>query len=274
MDIRILECRKFSAPHTKTGLRIIKDYEIDLEIGEPRTVIIDGVPHIIERGNVCVRKPGQTVHGKGTQNTVLLTLDFSGNQPDKNYSRNLPGPRQAIFEHPLLEHIGGVIVPYSENTFIPIYNELLAVAHTDAEAAGYLVLELLHKLNAEIYRREYTKRKPTETACSKVLHYLKENLEKPIHLEALAAMVHLDKSYFVRLFRETYGQTPIQLLIRLRMELACDLIANTDLPVGQIAQQCGYPSPSYFSAEYKKHYGITPATHRRMRQSDPEKRCL
>ena len=262
MDIRILECRKFSSPHLKSGSRMIKDYEIDLEIGEPRTVIIDGVPHAIERGNVCVRKPGQTVHGKGTQNTVLLTLDFSGVQPDKNYSRNIPGPRQALCPDPLLEHLSGVIVPYSENTFIPIYNELLATAHTDAQAAAFLVLELLHKLNAEVCRREYGKRKPTETACSKVLHYIKDNLEKPIRLEDLSAMVHLDKSYFLRLFRETYGLTPIQMLIQLRMEQACDLITNTDLPIGQIAQRCGYPSLSYFSAEYKKRYGVTPATHR------------
>lgn len=262
MDIRILECRKFTFPHLPSGSRTVKDYEIDLEIGEPRTVIIDGVPHTIGRGNICVRKPGQTVHGRGTQNTVLLTLDFSGKQSSKNYSRNIPGPRQAICQHPLLDNLSGVIIPYTENTFIPIYNELLTVAHTDAEAARYLVLELLHKLNAEVFRRRYNTRKPPETTCSKILNYLKENLHKPIRLEDLSGMVHLDKSYFVRLFRDTYGLTPIQMLIRLRMELACDLITGTDLPIGQIAQRCGYPSPSYFSAEYKKHYGVTPATHR------------
>lgn len=262
MDIRILECRKFSSPHTKNGHRMVKDYEIDLEVGEPRTVIIDGAPHTIERGHVCIRKPGQTVHGIGTQNTILLTLDFSGTQSAQNYSRNIDGPRQPLCADPLLEQLSGVIVPYSENTFIPIYNELLTTAHTDAEAAGFLVRELLHKLNAEICRREYAKRKPTETVCSKVLHYIKENLDQSIQLEQLAAMVHLDKSYFVRLFRETYGKTPIQLLIHLRMELACDLITNTDLPIGQIAQKCGYPSSSYFSSEYKKHYGVPPARHR------------
>jgi AraC-like DNA-binding protein len=214
---------------------------------------------------VCIRKPGQTVHGIGTQNTILLTLDFSGTQSAQNYSRNIEGPQQPICTDPLLEHLSGVIAPYSENTFIPIYNELLSTAHTDTEAAGFLVLELLHKLNAEVFRREYSKRKPTETVCSKVLHYIQEHLEDSIRLEELAAMVHLDKSYLVRLFRDTYGQTPIQLLIRMRMELACDLIANTDLPIGQIALQCGYASPSYFSAEYKKHYGVTPAMHRNIR---------
>ena len=265
MDIRILECRKFSSPRTKTGHRQVKDYEIDLEIGEPRAVVIDGVSHAIGRGHVCIRKPGQIVHRVGAQNTILLTLDFSGTQTSQNYSRNIAGPRQPICSHPLLEQLGGVIVPYSENTFIPIYNELLATAHTDAETAGYLVLELLHKLNAEVCRREYAKRKPAETVCSKVLHYIKENLDRPIQLEQLAAVVHLDKSYFVRLFRETYGQTPIRLLIHLRMELACDLITNTDLPIGEIARQCGYTDPSYFSAEYKKHYGVTPTMHRNKR---------
>lgn len=265
MEIRILECRKFSSPHTKTGFRLVKDYEIDLEIGDPRTVIVDGAPYTMERGNVCFRKPGQTVHGKGLQNSILLTLDLSGKQPRTNYSRNIPGPLQTLCDDPLLEQLSGVIVPYAENTFIPIYNELLSVAFSDPEAARCLVMELLHKLNAEVFRREYAKRKPTETACSKVLHYMTENLEKPLNLEQLSAMVHLDKSYFVRLFRETYRKTPIQMLIHLRMELACDLISNTDLPIGQIAQRCGYASPSYFGAEYKKHYGVTPATHREKR---------
>ena len=262
MEIRILECRKFTSPHLKTGQRIVKDYEIDLEFGDPRTVIIDGVPHPIQRGNVCIRKPGQTVHGKGTQNTILLTLDFSGTQSPANYSRNIPGTFQPLCNHPLLEPLNGVVIPFSENTFIPIYNEPLTVAFTDPEAAQCLLMELLHKLNAEVFRREYTKCKPVETACSKALHYIQEHLDQPIRLEQLAAMVHLDRSYFIRLFRDTYGQTPIQLLIRLRMELACDLISNTDLPIGQIALQCGYAAPSYFSAEYKKYYGVTPAAHR------------
>ena len=262
MAIKILECRKYSGLLTKTGWRTIKDYEIDLEVGEQRFVIIDGNAYPIQRGNVCIRRPGQTVTGQGFQNSILLTLDFSDSQSTEHYSRNIPGPLQPLCDHPLLERLGGIIVPYSENTFIPIYNELLNVAFTDAHAAECLVMELLHKLNAEFYRREYTKQKPAETACSKVLHYISENLEKPITLEQLADMVHLDKSYLVRLFRSTYGKTPIRMLIQLRMEHASDLVTGTDMPIADIAATCGYPSASYFTAEYKKHFGTTPLKQR------------
>lgn len=262
MTIKILECRRFAAPCSKGGRRIVKDYEIDLEVGEPRTVIIDSIAYPIQRGNIRICKPGQQIVGQGFQNSILLTLDFSDFPAPVHYSRNIQGPQQPLCDFPLLERLSGVVVPYSENTFIPIYNELLTVAFTDAGAAECLVMELLHKLNAELYRREYTARKPVETACSKVLRYLKENLEKPISLESLAAMVHLDKSYLVRLFRNTYGQTPIQLLIQLRMEYACDLVTNTDMPIADIAAACGYSSASFFTAEYKKHFYTTPMKHR------------
>jgi AraC-like DNA-binding protein len=70
----------------------------------------------------------------------------------------------------------------------------------------------------------------------------------------------------VRLFRETYGQTPIKMLIDMRLEHACDLIANTEMPVAEIAAACGYSSASYFIAEYKKHFGITPLRQRQQPQ--------
>lgn len=262
MTIKILECRKFSGHILKSSRRVSKDYEIDLEIGDQRTTIIDGVAYPTRRGNVRICKPGQQIDGRGYQNSILLTLDFSGSQASEHYSRNIPGPQQPLCDLPLLENLSGVIVPFSENTFIPIYNELLTVAFTDPKAAELLVMELLYKLNAEFYRREYAKVKPTETACSRVLYYMNDNLEKNITLEQLADMAHLEKSYLVRRFRSTYGITPIKMLIQLRLDHACDLITCTDMPVGDIAVACGYPSASYFTAEYKKHFGVTPLQHR------------
>ncbi len=267
MAIKILECRIYSGPHTRTGERIVKDYEIDLELGESRILFLDNKSYPIRKGNVTIHKPGQRINGQGYQNSILLTLDLSDTQSQGPYSRNIPGPQQPATDFYLLQNLGSVIVPFSENAFLPIYNELLTSAFTDQTAAEYLVMELLYKLNAEQCRTEYTKRKPTETACSRVLHYLKDNLEQPITLESLAEMVHLDKSYLVRLFRSTYGVTPIKMLIQLRIERACDLITTTDLPIGQIATACGYTSAAYFTAEYKRYMGCTPAAHRNNRRA-------
>lgn len=273
MPVNILECRRFSSTYslTKKVMRTVKDYEIDLELGHERLVVIDEVPQLIRRGNICVRKPGQVIYGLSTQASltqisILLTVDFSGQQSGDYYSRNIDGPIQKHWDSPLLDQLGGVIVPYSENTFIPIYNELLSLAFTDREAAETLVMELIYRLNAEVCRQNYIKNKPTETPCSKVLNHIKNNLEQEITLESLAELVHLDKNYLVRLFKDTYGQTPIKTLIDMRMERACDLITNTNMTISDIATACGYSSASYFTAEYKKRYGNTPLRQRLSKQ--------
>ena len=268
MPINILECRRFSATYkpSKT-VRVVKDYEIDLELAFERLLYIDEVPHLIRGGNICIRKPGQTVHGSNScelikQSSILLTVDFSGEQDDDRYTRNVAGPLQKIWDSPLIENLNGVIVPHSERTFVPIYTELVNLANSDKKAAEILIMELLYRLNAEVCRQNYAKNKPAETPCSKVLNYIKNNLEQEITLESLAAMVHLDRNYLVRLFKEAYGQTPINTLIDMRMERACDLITNTSMSIAQIAIACGYSSPSYFTAEYKKRFGITPLSQR------------
>lgn len=268
MSVSILECRQFSATyHQVKKVRVVKDYEIDLELGGDRLVYIDDVPYRICRGSVCIRRPGQTIYGQDTkasitQNTILLTVDFSGAQSAERYTRNVDGPIQKAWELPLLAHLGSVVVPTSENAFIPIYGELLRLDFTDRKAAELLVMQLIYQLNAEVCRQNYVKNKPVETPCNQILRYMKNNLDKAITLEALAEQVHLNKSYLVRLFKETYGQTPIKMLIDMRMEYACDLIVNTNMPISRIAAACGYLAPSYFIAEYKKHFGVTPAKQR------------
>lgn len=270
MSVQILECRRFTGTYIPLSKeRTVKDYEIDLELGNSRTVKIDGEEVVLRRGDVCIRKPGQRICGKSTgvpitQTSILLTVDFSGQQDPERYSRNVEGRLQKPWDSSLLDQLGTVVTPYSEGTFTPVYRELLGLDFSDRKAAKMLVMELIYKLNAEVCRRSYTQNKPRDTHASTVLQYIRENLHREVILEELADLVHLNKNYLVRLFRETYGQTPIKMLIDMRLEHACDLIANTEMSITEIAAACGYSSASYFIAEYKKHFGITPL---RQRQS-------
>lgn len=267
--MNILECRRFSADYRPNqNLRTVKDYEIDLELGNDRVLVIDGTPYTLHRGDVCIRRPGQTVCGQDTgsllhQTTVLLTVDFSDQQPAEHYIRHMEGPVQTPWDSPLLDGLGSVVTPHGEGQFIPIYQELLSLDPTERTAAEMLVLELLYKLNAEVCRQSYMKHKPSKTPCGIVLQYMKSNLNRDLSLDELAQQVHLNKNYLVRLFKENYGQTPIKMLIDMRMEHGCDLITNTDMPIAEIAATCGYSTAAYFIAEYKKHFGTTPLRQRK-----------
>lgn len=259
MQIKILECRKFESPaplipHPRT----VCDYEIDLETGAPRTMFIDGIPHIVKRGDISIRFPGQQIYGEGKQSSVLLTLDFSGKKSAINYSRNMEHTLQAPIKDDILDDIKGVLSPVSEYTFLPLYEELLSLSPNDFEAAEALIMELIYKIKAEYYRKKYKEKKPKRNYASTTLNYIKNNLEKSITLDNLAEQVNLNKSYLVRLFKSTYGQTPMQMLFSLRMEKAYDLIINTNMSVSEIAFECGFASDSYFIAGYKKHFKETP----------------
>ena len=272
MDMQILECRLFTGTYVQSQKeRTVKDYEIDLELGNRREVVIDGVRYTLQRGDVCIRRPGQRIRGGDgkipvTQTTILLTVDFSGRQTPGRYSRHMGGLVQDLWELPLLEQTDAVVRPHSETLFLPIYRELLKLPTSEQKSRQLLVMELIYRINAEVCRQVYNKNKPAETPCAQALQYMKDHLERNIGLDQLAQQVHLNKNYLVRLFRENYGRTPIQMLIDLRMERGCDLIANTDMPVAEVAQVCGYASAAYFIAEYKKHFGITPLRQRQQEQ--------
>jgi AraC family transcriptional regulator, arabinose operon regulatory protein len=75
---------------------------------------------------------------------------------------------------------------------------------------------------------------------------------------ALARRVGLGASQLRRLFVARYGLSPGAWLMRLRLERARDLLTTTDLPVGAVAQACGYADPFWFSRAFRREVGISP----------------
>lgn len=76
-------------------------------------------------------------------------------------------------------------------------------------------------------------------------------------LDSLAAAARYSKSHFLRSFRDVFGCTPHELLIQARMDLAKDLIANSDLAISEIAASVGYESRFAFARSFKKRVGLT-----------------
>ncbi len=70
------------------------------------------------------------------------------------------------------------------------------------------------------------------------------------------------RKYFNNLFRGSYGLTPTQYVISLRMNTAASLLKNEMLTVSEIALLVGYDDLFYFSRLFKKHFGISPTKYR------------
>jgi len=87
--------------------------------------------------------------------------------------------------------------------------------------------------------------------------FIDENFYSDIQIVDIAASAHISQYHFFRLFRNAYNISPLQYLIKKRMEKAQELLPK--MPINQIALELGYQDIFSFSKAYKKFYGIAPS---------------
>ncbi|HEY9092768.1 AraC family transcriptional regulator [Parasphingorhabdus sp.] len=99
-----------------------------------------------------------------------------------------------------------------------------------------------------------------ERRCLELMH---ERLSEDISLNDLAAEARLSPFHFARMFKQSVGVPPRVYLTRLRVEKACELLEQTDLPVTQIALEVGYSSNQVLARVFLKHMRLSPTDYRR-----------
>jgi len=93
---------------------------------------------------------------------------------------------------------------------------------------------------------------------SRLLAYLRENIDGDVSLTEAAAAVHLSPTYLARLVRRETGQTFIELLNERRIALAKELLMHTDLSIKEIAFRSGFSDLVYFGRRFRKIEGCSP----------------
>ncbi len=94
------------------------------------------------------------------------------------------------------------------------------------------------------------------------LKLIHSELHASITTAQLAAACHYSESQFNRIFRDLTGQSPRQYLLHHKIETAKDLLARTDLPLSQIAFQCGFYDASDFGKRFREIEDLTPKQYR------------
>lgn len=105
------------------------------------------------------------------------------------------------------------------------------------------------------------------TFC-KILKYTTENFSHDISLSELSRRFYTNPSYISQLFKKELGQNFTDYVLSLRINLACELIANDNLSLMGISRNSGYDDYFYFSRVFKKKTGRTPSQYRDMLKTD------
>lgn len=100
--------------------------------------------------------------------------------------------------------------------------------------------------------------KPISACTAAAIRYIKENFCSGILLEDIATSTGHNSNYICTLFKKEAGTSTNEYLNILRIHKAAGMILYSDREIAQIANLCGFQSPSHFSHTFKRHAGMLP----------------
>lgn len=89
-------------------------------------------------------------------------------------------------------------------------------------------------------------------------HYMEH-----ISLADIAEAGHISRGECCRVFKRMEQQSPVQYLLRFRLEQSLKLLVSTELNVQEIARQVGFGTGSYFTERFREELGCTPSEYRK-----------
>ena len=93
--------------------------------------------------------------------------------------------------------------------------------------------------------------------------YIRANWYRNVRVEDLLTVCNTSRSHFHALFRRHTGRTFIAYVNSVRLDQAKTRLRETDRPIGEIAAECGFSRPAYFSSMFREEAGMTPREYRR-----------
>jgi transcriptional regulator GlxA family with amidase domain len=138
----------------------------------------------------------------------------------------------------------------------------------DQEALAVWLWDRLEQLIDAI---EANARRPNSVLLARALEFMESRLTDDLPCEQTTRMTGLSPSHFSHLMRANTVWSFTELLTRLRVDRACQLLVRTDALLAQIALECGFGEQSYFTRVFHKRMGRTPGDYRHGHPPDAPK---
>lgn len=139
----------------------------------------------------------------------------------------------------------------------------LARIESEEDLCKWLVSMLERMMDAIKSNHRY----PNSVLLSAALKYMRDNIQNDLSRDDVANVACLSPSHFSRVVKQTFGQSFTELMSRMRIEKARELLSCTEKSLVQICLDCGFNDQSYFTKVFQRYTGHTPGEYRNSRTS-------
>lgn len=140
--------------------------------------------------------------------------------------------------------------------------------HQDMFSAAYssmYLYQIITELSSLLSQNEIEELYRTRSKLKRVISIIETQYSLPLSLSELADEIHVTPEHLTRLFRTAYDTTPIAYLNQIRIENAEKMLyLYKEKKIKEIAMECGFMSPGYFSKVFKRTTGYLPEEFRKL----------
>jgi AraC-like DNA-binding protein len=159
---------------------------------------------------------------------------------------------RGISTTPMSAELGGAVIRLLECLRCPLDSRMLGRQTVREIVYRVLLGEQGGSLRALASRDDHFAR------IARVVKYIHAEHAEPLSAEGLAKRASMSVSAFHHHFKLVTASSPLQYLKRIRLDQARRLMAHDGYNAGTAARAVGYESPSQFSREFKRLFGMTP----------------
>ncbi|SIS57506.1 AraC family transcriptional regulator, arabinose operon regulatory protein [Alicyclobacillus vulcanalis] len=229
-------------------------YLFRLQLDGHAVVTTSGASMVVEAGDLLLFPAGEPYE--------LRIEPDDGDRPGEHLSTDLylfcggPWIEQWWRDRPRKRHLRLALHENCVYLWRQLIEEHRRPGKPDEELCDYLLRALC--LTFDKYGYDPKRATPVPIAAERIRAYIERHAAEDLSLSDIAAAVGLSVSRVVHIFKEAYGQTVVQYLQSVRLQMACDRMRFSTLNLEEIADRCGFHSYSYFYRVFRQKYGISP----------------
>jgi len=232
-------------------------YSIEFVARGKGDLILAGREYPLRPGVVFAYGPGisQRIYTDAQNRLVKYFVDFTGAKAARLLEKFGPVP-------------GSAVQVASPEVLLRIFDDLIDNGFAGNRYSILICSTLVEHLILKI--AETTASEDAHTSAAFATYqtcrrYIQTHCHTLRTLDEIARGCHLDPAYLCRLFRRFDHQSPYQYLMRLKMNIAAELLQSPNVLVKQVTYELGFKDPFHFSKAFKKIFGLSPSAFRQLR---------
>lgn len=214
----------------------------------------------IDFPEASLEQPTQCVALAISQNLIDFTLDLM----NEKYPRVLS--HQSWHIDPSIHHI------INNQELTNTVNRIIRISRSEKNSASDLyvdlaikemIIRLMQTQARELFTSSYEKL-ASQDPLAYAIRIIKNKIDRKIDFNKLASAACMSRATFFKKFKEAFGYTPAQFVLKERIQLAKKYLKKENCSITQVCFSSGFENLSHFTSTFKKETGLSPSQYKNL----------